>query len=586
MPSDRIKSMLQRFTQSQLRSAMADTPYVNTASGWKVDSKGDVKPGDPEDPAARTTRIAGLAGAALGQSLVSGMSLLKAYPALARAVDVVGNVDGIRNLVSNNGVRKTARLVGEGEYGKAALSAAGDALDVLGISDTARLLSRIATPAYRGYHTFNVLSPYSYDNPARRGKDIAKSMLLEKEYTEPAWKSSKETKDFLDSFYFDRDRNIASKVREDALAIYTGQPMRNNTYIKNPDGTYSFNLDEIQKLGGDTLIGTNYTKARNHDYIGHTHGGLSSARTSDVQIGKPIHADDGNVYTYKNLRIEDLWDLQPFSRPGEKLFADRVNTKVTDKIQDFADKVYTSLWDRGYIGFNKGKYVGKQLRKLRQGDNQLVNSTIDFLTDNRLTRRVDDYMKNWEAGKLLGGKPFYMRTYIPYTNVFDVRKAVAYPDPVGSDPLRHYLGSRDYYGYIDAPGYINPVKSSFEAMHPETLHPSAPVSIKDLTKDLVSYSYGGTLLRDYASGGKIHIKPSKRGTFTAAAKKHGKSVQAFASQVLAHKSNYSLAMVKKANFARNASKWHAEGGLLDRMHSVYGDDLEAMRKAIQLAKSK
>lgn len=61
----------------------------------------------------------------------------------------------------------------------------------------------------------------------------------------------------------------------------------------------------------------------------------------------------------------------------------------------------------------------------------------------------------------------------------------------------------------------------------------------------------------------IHIKPSKRGTFTAAAKKRGKSVQGFASQVLAHKENYSPAMVKKANFAKNASKWkHAEGGEL------------------------
>lgn len=61
----------------------------------------------------------------------------------------------------------------------------------------------------------------------------------------------------------------------------------------------------------------------------------------------------------------------------------------------------------------------------------------------------------------------------------------------------------------------------------------------------------------------IHIKPSKRGTFTAAAKKRGKSVQAFASQVLAHKENYSPAMVKKAVFASNAKKWkHAEGGEL------------------------
>lgn len=77
-------------------------------------------------------------------------------------------------------------------------------------------------------------------------------------------------------------------------------------------------------------------------------------------------------------------------------------------------------------------------------------------------------------------------------------------------------------------------------------------------------------LQEFKHGGSIHIKPSKRGTFTAAAKKHGKSVQAFASQVLKNKDNYSPAMVKKANFARNASKWkHAEGGLL-------GDDPTSM----------
>ena len=66
----------------------------------------------------------------------------------------------------------------------------------------------------------------------------------------------------------------------------------------------------------------------------------------------------------------------------------------------------------------------------------------------------------------------------------------------------------------------------------------------------------------YAEGGGIHISPSKKGTFTAAASKHGKSVQAFASQVLAHKENYSPAMVKKANFARNAAHWHQTGGPL------------------------
>lgn len=75
------------------------------------------------------------------------------------------------------------------------------------------------------------------------------------------------------------------------------------------------------------------------------------------------------------------------------------------------------------------------------------------------------------------------------------------------------------------------------------------------------YALGGDL-NLFSDGGGIYIKPSKRGTFTAAAKKHGKSVQEFASQVLANKDNYSAAMVKKANFARNAAKWHSLGGPL------------------------
>lgn len=63
----------------------------------------------------------------------------------------------------------------------------------------------------------------------------------------------------------------------------------------------------------------------------------------------------------------------------------------------------------------------------------------------------------------------------------------------------------------------------------------------------------------YKTGG-IYIKPSKRGTFTAAAKKRGMGVQEFASKVLANKEDYSPAMIKKANFARNASRWKKELG--------------------------
>lgn len=65
-----------------------------------------------------------------------------------------------------------------------------------------------------------------------------------------------------------------------------------------------------------------------------------------------------------------------------------------------------------------------------------------------------------------------------------------------------------------------------------------------------------------ADGGPIHIAKNKRGTFTAAATKHGMGVQEFAGHVLANKDKYSPAMVKKANFARNAAKWHSLGGHL------------------------
>lgn len=54
---------------------------------------------------------------------------------------------------------------------------------------------------------------------------------------------------------------------------------------------------------------------------------------------------------------------------------------------------------------------------------------------------------------------------------------------------------------------------------------------------------------------KIKIDPKKKGTFKAAATKAGKSVQAYADQVLNNPENYTTKMVKKANFAKNAAKW-------------------------------
>lgn len=70
-----------------------------------------------------------------------------------------------------------------------------------------------------------------------------------------------------------------------------------------------------------------------------------------------------------------------------------------------------------------------------------------------------------------------------------------------------------------------------------------------------------TPMESFAEGGPIHIKKSHRGLFTEEAKSHGMGVQEFASHVLANKDKYSPEVVKRANFARNATKFDLGGDL-------------------------
>lgn len=99
---------------------------------------------------------------------------------------------------------------------------------------------------------------------------------------------------------------------------------------------------------------------------------------------------------------------------------------------------------------------------------------------------------------------------------------------------------------------------------------NASLGSNDMTASRVNNSlYGGNLWNNGsimygAKGGKapIHIKKSHEGEFTAKAKAAGMGVQEYASSVLANKDKHSGSTVKQANFARNAAKWHQQGGTL------------------------
>lgn len=153
-----------------------------------------------------------------------------------------------------------------------------------------------------------------------------------------------------------------------------------------------------------------------------------------------------------------------------------------------------------------------------------------------------------------------MPLYVNITNPKDYRNA-----PIG-DIIAEKLAFGDYFGTgIGIDGVLGrPNWKGVKGLEEVVIHDpknvkSAKIVVRDDSNNIIPLSQRDNFnVNDirFKDGGSIHIAPSKRGTFTAAATKHGMGVQEFASKVLRNKENYSPSLVKKANFARNASKWN------------------------------
>lgn len=108
-----------------------------------------------------------------------------------------------------------------------------------------------------------------------------------------------------------------------------------------------------------------------------------------------------------------------------------------------------------------------------------------------------------------------------------------------------------YLEKVGRVAYLQEEKKNSEI--PEFAMGTAPMLAEDLA-DIDSIE------QQYKQGG-IHIDPKNKGKFTASAKQHHMGVQEFAKHVLANKEDFSSTQVKRANFAKNASKFkHADGG--------------------------
>lgn len=160
-----------------------------------------------------------------------------------------------------------------------------------------------------------------------------------------------------------------------------------------------------------------------------------------------------------------------------------------------------------------------------------------------------------KAGKTFGDEQFRIVTkqpkVIPFSKVADPWFTLTEND--GRQGIFRYFDKDKIYNYLRKYG-VEKTKDPY-------IYKYKNITFSDIRPQNAGIDKNGNfgfldlIIHDYNSGKDVRIKPSKRGTFTKAAKQHGMSVQSFANRVLRNPSKYSAAMRKKANFAHNAAGW-------------------------------
>ena len=160
-----------------------------------------------------------------------------------------------------------------------------------------------------------------------------------------------------------------------------------------------------------------------------------------------------------------------------------------------------------------------------------------------------------KAGKTFGDEQFRIVTkqpkVTPFSKVADPWFTLTEND--GRQGIFRYFDKDKIYNYLRKYG-VEKTKDPY-------IYKYKNITFSDIRPQNAGIDKNGNfgfldlIIHDYNSGKDVRIKPSKRGTFTKAAKQHGMSVQGFANRVLRNPSKYSAAMRKKANFAHNVASW-------------------------------
>lgn len=293
---------------------------------------------------------------------------------------------------------------------------------------TFNALRQVLVPSNRAAHVYVNVSPASYYGHTSEIKGAVKDMLKghKADVSKPKWKIKDSYKDsYLPQYDEEVANNIGNTFRDAAWKKYLGVSDGSPYYVKNRNGTWSYNLDEIGDLTKDGIkfekwYSPTETPIVAPDFLTSAGGNLS------LKVDKYTN-NLGGVKDLKRYTFKDRWDLHPFSRDNGTI-SKRVGRSM-GLLKDY-ESVNEAIGN--FVRNQLGNYI-KPLKNFQ--DPKL--KTIE---------KIDKFGRNFEIGKVLGGKPFDMETRV-YTKEIIKKAEPGSPipfrmedKPIGGTIIDDYLG--------------------------------------------------------------------------------------------------------------------------------------------------
>lgn len=337
--------------------------------------------------------------------------LYKQLPQWVRTtVDVGLTVDGIRNISGNNGLQKTIREAKSGNYGKAVLSGIGDIADIVGGTSLTKrvgngLITRIRN---RNIYTYNNISPasYKFSDHKREILPWIKDFIFNKTNLNPKYTLTDKLSNFVSAKNATQESkaSIAKIGRDEAWRKYLGIESKYPVFISNPDGSVSYNMSYLRSLLRPQNVNLptdfqikSFEDGIKRDFITGAFGGVDQNTGIELlnnsvlnSISKTSLLPNRRPYfRYRYLTPQELrnYSIAISSKTGDAYTA-------TDGIERYGVYHMKNIWD------------------LHPFKNK--NNSISRILSMILPKKISNY----EIGKLLGGKPFTLNTYIDYSDKF------------------------------------------------------------------------------------------------------------------------------------------------------------------------